>query len=181
MRLSFDEAAIRLITRALASQGAKAPMPAAGKQAAVLVPLCNRHGEASMLFQVRSHSVGTHKGQVSFPGGHRQDGESFEAAALRETWEEMGSGVGPIDVLGYSHTVPAVTGTPVTPVFGWVKEDVGDFERFELSPDEVDTVFTLRLEEMMAPGSKLMEDLGVRGRVPAFLCAGKPKVWGLTG
>jgi hypothetical protein len=58
--------------------------PVAGtRRAAVFIPLCNVHGAASVLFTVRSHAVGTHKGQVSFPGGHREGGERSHNTALR--------------------------------------------------------------------------------------------------
>ncbi len=53
------------------------------RRAAVFIPLCNVHGVASVLFTLRSHSVGTHKGQVSFPGGHREGGERSHNTALR--------------------------------------------------------------------------------------------------
>ena len=66
------------------------------KRAAVLIPLCNRHGVPSILFTLRSTSVGTHKGQVSFPGGHINDGETAVEASIRETKEELGSTIGNI-------------------------------------------------------------------------------------
>lgn len=59
------------------------------RRAAVFIPLCNVHGVASVLFTLRSHSVGTHKGQVSFPGGHREGGERSHNTALR-----CGGGIG---------------------------------------------------------------------------------------
>ncbi|KAA0177347.1 hypothetical protein FNF27_01125 [Cafeteria roenbergensis] len=70
------------------------------KRAAVFVPLCRvrtpesqeaglEDGEAAILLTVRSHNVSTHKGQVSFPGGHIDAGETPEAAAVRELLEEM--------------------------------------------------------------------------------------------
>jgi hypothetical protein len=46
------------------------------KRAAILVPLCNRHGKPSILYTVRTNAVGTHKGQVAFPGGHIDAGET---------------------------------------------------------------------------------------------------------
>ncbi|CAN0525287.1 unnamed protein product, partial [Ectocarpus sp. 8 AP-2014] len=61
---------------------------------------CNRDGVASLLFTVRSGKVSTHKGQVSFPGGHSEPGEDAVEAALRETREEIGDSLGRIDVLG---------------------------------------------------------------------------------
>ena len=85
------------------------------KRAAVLIPLCNRNGIASILFSLRTMSLSTHKGQVSFPGGHIEENESPVEAAIRETKEEIGSGIGHIDILGICQTIPAITGTLVTP------------------------------------------------------------------
>ena len=44
------------------------------KAAAILIPLCNFQGLPSVIFTLRSSTVGTHKGQVSFPGGHVNEG-----------------------------------------------------------------------------------------------------------
>ena len=55
---------------------------AGARRAAVLVPICVVDGELSCVFCVRSAAVSTHKSQVSFPGGHREDGESAADAAL---------------------------------------------------------------------------------------------------
>lgn len=60
-----------------------------------------------MLFQVRTGKVKTHKGQVSFPGGHIEAGETAVEAALRETREEIGPAIGPIRVLGQCQQLPA--------------------------------------------------------------------------
>ncbi|CAN0333722.1 unnamed protein product, partial [Ectocarpus sp. 4 AP-2014] len=68
---------------------------------------CNRDGVASLLFTVRSRKVSTHKGEVSFPGGHLEHGEDAIEAALRETREEIGDSLGRIDVLGTCQTLPA--------------------------------------------------------------------------
>ena len=57
-------------------------------QAAVLLPLLDR-GEAHVVFVKRTDRVGTHKGQISFPGGTVDPGDaSAEAAALRECEED---------------------------------------------------------------------------------------------
>lgn len=63
-----------------------------------------------MLFTKRSDHVGTHKGQVSFPGGHIDAGEQPEEAALRELEEELGGGIeAHATTLGMHHDVVAGT------------------------------------------------------------------------
>lgn len=152
----------------------------AARRAAVLVPLCNRDGKASMLFTVRTSKVSTHKGQVSFPGGHIEPGEGPIEAALRETREEVGPSLGHVEVLGTCQAVPAVTGTMVTPVLAFVYDDVGPrLPSLVLSPDEVESVFTLSVSELLDPGFRVVDDLGLRGKHPAFT-AGPSRVWGLT-
>mmetsp|Transcript_30601 Transcript_30601/g.43915 ORF Transcript_30601/g.43915 Transcript_30601/m.43915 type:complete len:251 (-) Transcript_30601:2470-3222(-) len=164
------------------------------RKAAVLVPICNRNGLASILFTVRTQTVSTHKGQVSFPGGHRNviDGstcviETAVDCALRETYEELGSNIGNIRIIGECEEVPAVTGTLVTPVIGFIEEDVMNFEHFNPSLDEVDRVFTRSIDFLLDPSNcgKETYDNKVHGRVtmPVFYdksSNGKEKIWGLT-
>lgn len=129
------------------------------KQASVFIPLCNRHGVASVLFTVRSQHVGTHKGQVSFPGGHLEPGEAEIAAAHRETFEELGFTIGKLFTIGNCQTLPAKTLTPVHPVIGFIEQDVGDFEHFEPSAGEVERVFTRSIEQLLDPAYKRYEVL----------------------
>src|SRR4051812_48387593 len=90
------------------------------KRAAVLIPLCNWNGKASILFNLRSNEVSTHKGQVSFPGGHLNVDETPIDAAVRETYEELGRAIGNLQVLGTCQTLPAITGTLVTPILAFM-------------------------------------------------------------
>lgn len=57
---------------------------------AVMVPLVERPDGLHLLFEVRSEDMDIQPGEVCFPGGRQEDGESAEACALRETCEELG-------------------------------------------------------------------------------------------
>lgn len=154
------------------------------RQAAVLIPLCRRHGETSLLYTVRSDKVRTHKGQVSFPGGHIETGESPFDAAIRETKEELGSDIGAIRILGMYPCLPAITGTPVYPVLAFLEMDVGDLSHFSPSSDEVKEVFTRSIEQLEDPSFKsyqLYERFGLEYLMPVYGEEKCPqKIWGLT-
>lgn len=58
---------------------------------AILVPLIeNDNGDLSLLYQIRSDNLSTQPGEISFPGGRVENGETPSQAAIRETIEELG-------------------------------------------------------------------------------------------
>jgi 8-oxo-dGTP pyrophosphatase MutT (NUDIX family) len=94
-------------------------------KAAVLVPIVDR-GEPFLVFAKRTDRVGTHRGQISFPGGRVDPTDAgFLEAALRESEEEIGlprAVVEPLGVLDDTETV--ATQFIITPFVGFVREPV---------------------------------------------------------
>jgi 8-oxo-dGTP pyrophosphatase MutT (NUDIX family) len=66
----------------------------------VLVPLVERGGELHLLFQLRAETLRKQPGEVGFPGGKVERGETPLACAIRETVEELGVPRESIDVVG---------------------------------------------------------------------------------
>lgn len=171
-----EEAILRLAGRLKGL--ARRRLKGEARRAAVLVPLCHVQGQASVLFTRRSEKVGTHKGQVSFPGGMADESDrDIEETALRELEEEIGFPGAQVRVLGRHHDARAVTGVHVTPVLGFLGElDTGCLVP---NPDEIDRVFTLTFTELVDPSRRYVQDYGPRGRLPVF-DAGPFPIWGLT-
>lgn len=150
--------------------------------AAVLVPLCHQKSVPSILFTVRSFSVGTHQGQVAFPGGHLERHETAQHAAIRETEEELGSTIGKIKVIGYCTPIFAITGTLVFPILGYLEKDVDEFRHLILSKVEVDKVFCLSVNHLLNShyrSESAEVRFGSEISMPMFTGGPEP-VWGLT-
>jgi 8-oxo-dGTP pyrophosphatase MutT (NUDIX family) len=94
-------------------------------KAAVLVPIVDREGP-TLVFTKRSERVGTHRGQIGFPGGRVDPGDAgFLEAALRETEEEIGLPRGAVEPLGaLDDTETVATQFVITPWVGLVREPV---------------------------------------------------------
>lgn len=86
------------------------------------------YGVIRRRFTKRSDSVGSHKGQVSFPGGRRERGESAIDAALRETKEEVGLDASDIEVVATLNDAYSYYGDIVTPVVGIVHRSLVDLQ-----------------------------------------------------
>jgi 8-oxo-dGTP pyrophosphatase MutT (NUDIX family) len=88
------------------------------KLASVLVPLVCRGEDLHVLLTQRTAHLSKHPGQIAFPGGRRDDGETPLQAALRETQEETGIDPRYVTPLGYLDGYLTVTGYLVNPVVG---------------------------------------------------------------
>ncbi|MBI3171955.1 MAG: CoA pyrophosphatase, partial [Hydrocarboniphaga effusa] len=149
------------------------------RPASVLVPVIRRGAELNVLLTRRSEAMRSHKGQISFPGGRREDSDgSAAAAALREAEEEVGLPPFAVEVVGYLDDYPTVTGYRVTPVVGIVAEMV------EARPcaHEVAEVFEVPLPFLLDLRNferKLFSSKGMN--VPYFeLNHGRYRIWGAT-
>ena len=112
------------------------------KCAAVLVPLVWHSDEWNILYTRRTDRVESHKGQVSFPGGACDDGETIpEQTALREAEEEIGIDPSHVRVLGRLSNLITISYYRVTPVVGVVKWPTV----FRVGEHEVARVFTIPL------------------------------------
>jgi 8-oxo-dGTP pyrophosphatase MutT (NUDIX family) len=94
---------------------------AGARDAAVLIPLVGSPAP-TLVFTVRTDTLPSHKGQISFPGGSIDpEDASSEAAALREAQEELGLDPLGVRVLGRLDSVPTfVSGYVIHPFVGWM-------------------------------------------------------------
>lgn len=108
------------------------------KLSAVLCLIVKYHPDdkdSYLLLNKRSLTVRTHKGQIGFPGGHREDHDIDPVAtAIRETHEEIGIEASKIEVLGSLPFVNSMNGAPVIPI---AAKAIIDPKELVLSKDEV--------------------------------------------
>ncbi|GGD13081.1 NUDIX hydrolase [Nocardioides daphniae] len=109
----------------------------------------SENGEPEVLLTERAHHMRTQPGQVSFPGGGIDEGETVVEAALREAYEEIGLVSAEIDVFGQ---LPDLWLPPanyvVTPVLGYWR-DRGIVH--VASPDEVHAIHHESIAELLDP------------------------------
>ena len=121
------------------------------KCAAVLVPLVWQDDEWHLLYTRRTDTITSHKGQVSFPGGGCDEGETTpEQTALREANEEIGLTSNDITVLGRLSDMITVSYFQVTPVVGVVTWPTV----FRVGEAEVARVFTIPLGWLANPSNR---------------------------
>lgn len=133
-----------------------------------------------LLLTERNHHMRSHPGQVSFPGGSLDDGETPEEAALREAYEEIGLEPAEVEVFG---ELPELWLPPsnfaVTPILGYWR-DRGEV-RIE-SPEEVHEIHHVAIADLLDPDNRIMVRHPSGWLGPGFLIgAGRDVIlWGFT-
>ena len=102
------------------------------RPAAVLAAITERERPGFLMIH-RPSNMRSHPGQVAFPGGKIDPGETPVEAALREAWEELGIHERDVTVIGTSDVYRTGTGYAVTPVIAVVPPDL----ELNPSPTEV--------------------------------------------
>lgn len=111
---------------------------------AVLVPIIEVKNTLHLLYQVRSNTIHRQPGEISFPGGKIEKGETPLQGALRETEEEMGIKVDSIEVIGELDYLINNTNDIIYPFLGHLNKV--NFDQIQYSADEVSDIFTVPID-----------------------------------
>ena len=149
------------------------------KPAAVLLPLVVHPEMPTVLLTQRTERLQDHAGQVSFPGGSREDRDRDPVeTALRETEEEIGLHRSHVEVVGYLDGYLTVTSYAVSPVVGLVRPGF----TLAVDPLEVADVFEVPLSFLTDPLNRQVEERVFAGRSVGYYVFNyeQHRIWGAT-
>jgi 8-oxo-dGTP pyrophosphatase MutT (NUDIX family) len=151
--------------------------PTAGTPAAVLIAVTDRP-EPGIILTVRRENLRTHAGQVAFPGGRIDPGETAVEAALREAHEEILLDPAAVEVVGAIEPYRTVTNYLVTPVLAAIPPDL------PLEPHEVEVGdwFEAPLAYLLDPANQQRRSALFQGRERPYyeILWEDRRIWGAT-
>ena len=116
------------------------------RPSAVLVGLFESSNGVEAILTRRSQNLTNHRGEISFPGGRLDAGESVLQAALRETQEEIGLSPEDVEVVGELNSMATVvSNSHIVPIVGRYRTP----PKLHAVNDEVDRVFSVPLSELV--------------------------------
>lgn len=124
-----------------------AAIPEGFGRAAVLVAFWPEDDDVRCILTRRAMNLSTHQGQVAFPGGRAEPGETWQQAALREAHEEVGLDPSGVEVIGRLDDAWSGAGHHIVPVVGWLDGPTP----LRPNPGEVDEILLPRVSEMLRP------------------------------
>lgn len=156
-----------------------APAFPGARLSAVLIALADGATGAEVLLTRRSWDLRNHKGEISFPGGRIDPGETPADAARREAWEEVGLEPAEVELIGeLGHLNTVVSRSYIVPL---VARLPGILPLTPASP-EVERVLWLPLAELVRPATYRSERWGrtPTDRLLHFFELDDETVWGAT-
>ena len=145
--------------------------------AAVLVAITDR-SEPGLILTLRREHMRNHAGQVAFPGGRIDEGETAVRAALRAAHEELTLDPVLVQILGEADQYRTVTGYGVTPVVGLIPPDLP----LVPNPEEVADWFEAPLDFVLDPINQRRMSAEFQGRTRHYYqidWQGR-RIWGAT-
>ncbi len=140
----------------------------------------NAKNETHLVLILRKTYKGVHSAQIGFPGGKLEENETNEAAALRETEEEVGIKQDTITVL------KSLTQIYIPPSNFYVQPFIGILKStpiFKKQDSEVEEVLEVKLKDFLSNTSLTTKNVttsnGLKIKVPAYNL-NSHLVWGAT-
>ena len=154
--------------------------PDAKKSAVMLLVRADETNGLEIMFTLRSEKLRNHGGQISFPGGRIEEGESAISAAFRETFEEIGIASDKIEYLcRLSELYVPPSNSIIYPFVGIINSET----EFVLSYDEVEKVFFKEIDFFVNDPNLKYEQKKLDGNVidvPYWDVGEKVHLWGAT-
>ena len=167
-RLAVDdlraEPPVRIGDFALSGPAPAADVLAVARPAAVLTPIVARREGLTVLLTQRATALRAHSGQIAFPGGQIDPGETPLAAALREAREEIGLEPRLVEPLGWLDPYLTGTGFRIAPLVALIDPALS----LTLNALEVDEAFETPLAFLMNPANHRLEEREWQGRWRKF-------------
>ena len=154
--------------------------PDTTRESAVLVPVFEEAGEAWMVLTRRAQHLRNHRGEVSFPGGRKDEGEALVDTATREAQEEIGLDPATVEIVGeLDHLTTISSAAAIVPFVGILP---GRPRALVANPDEVELVLTIPFSELLHDATyheELWHLFGAERSMVFFDVVGDT-IWGAT-
>lgn len=157
----------------------EAPLPPDTERAAVLVPLVERPEGLGVLLTVRPETLRRHAGQIAFPGGRTDPGETPWETALREAHEEVGLNSSLVNVAGLVEPFRVGGWFCATPVVGFIPPDFDPVPNAEEVADVFEVPFDFLMDAANHREHHVTGPDGKRYRTLAMPW-GERFIWGAT-